>query len=164
MIYIERVWRAPIASSRTKLTKGPTTQARAEHRSPVLPSRLVKRGQSLIEAALILPVFLLILGGLVDFGHAIQSYIAITNAANEGARFASREPTNLQGIQQHVENELVGTGITVTSVSVSCLNGPACTRGGPVRVQVNSSVPTIFGGIIGWQAIPITKSLLMVIL
>jgi Flp pilus assembly protein TadG len=45
-----------------------------------------ERGQSLVELALVLPVFLLIVMATIDFGWALRSYIVITNSAREGAR------------------------------------------------------------------------------
>ncbi len=40
--------------------------------------------------ALILPVLLLLVAAVADFGRAFNSYIVINNAAREGARFAAR--------------------------------------------------------------------------
>ncbi len=45
-----------------------------------------QRGQSVVELALVLPLFLVIVMATVDFGWALHSYIVITNAAREGAR------------------------------------------------------------------------------
>jgi Flp pilus assembly protein TadG len=45
-----------------------------------------ERGQSLVEMALVIPVFLLIVMATIDFGWALRSYIVITNSAREGAR------------------------------------------------------------------------------
>jgi len=46
------------------------------------------RGQALVEFALVLPVFLLLLVGIFDLGHVVWSNDALTNAAREAARFA----------------------------------------------------------------------------
>jgi Flp pilus assembly protein TadG len=46
------------------------------------------KAQALVEFALVLPVFLLILFVIFDFGRAIYSYNAISNAAREGGRTA----------------------------------------------------------------------------
>ena len=45
-----------------------------------------ERGQSMVEMALVLPLFLVIVMATVDFGWALRSYIVVTNAAREGAR------------------------------------------------------------------------------
>ncbi|HEX2193415.1 MAG TPA: TadE family protein [Candidatus Limnocylindria bacterium] len=46
------------------------------------------RGQSLVEFAIILPVFLLIVVGILDFGRVVWATSAVTNAAREAARYA----------------------------------------------------------------------------
>jgi Flp pilus assembly protein TadG len=51
-----------------------------------------ERGSSLVEMALIAPVLLFILFGIVDTGRAFSSYITMTNAVREGARYAARRP------------------------------------------------------------------------
>ena len=47
------------------------------------------RGQSLVEFALILPVLMIMVFGIIDFGLGLRSYISLTNATREGARFAA---------------------------------------------------------------------------
>jgi Flp pilus assembly protein TadG len=47
-----------------------------------------RRGQGLVEFALVAPIFLLILMAVFDFGRGIFIYTSITNAAREGARLA----------------------------------------------------------------------------
>jgi Flp pilus assembly protein TadG len=46
------------------------------------------RGQALVEIALALPVFLLLVLGLFDVGRGVFMYAGLTNAAREGARLA----------------------------------------------------------------------------
>jgi Flp pilus assembly protein TadG len=46
------------------------------------------RGQALAEFALILPILLLLLLGIVDMGRLIYAYNAVSNAAREGGRTA----------------------------------------------------------------------------
>jgi Flp pilus assembly protein TadG len=46
------------------------------------------RGQSLVEFALVLPLFLVLVMGIVDLGLSVFAYNSITNAAREGARLA----------------------------------------------------------------------------
>ena len=46
------------------------------------------RGQALVETALALPIFLLIVMSLFDLGRAVFAYNTATNAAREGARLA----------------------------------------------------------------------------
>ena len=48
-----------------------------------------ERGAALVEFALALPLLLVVIAGIVDFGFTFQRYEIITNAAREGARMAS---------------------------------------------------------------------------
>ena len=54
------------------------------------PRRNHARGQTLVEFALILPVFLLLTLGVVDGARIFSAYIAITNGAREGALYAAQ--------------------------------------------------------------------------
>lgn len=47
------------------------------------------RGQGLVEFALVLPIFLAILVGMVDIGRAVWANNAVANAAREAARYAA---------------------------------------------------------------------------
>jgi hypothetical protein len=48
-----------------------------------------RRGQSLVELALAMPVLLIMLSGLLEFGFALNQYLNALDAAREGARFAA---------------------------------------------------------------------------
>jgi Flp pilus assembly protein TadG len=70
-----------------------------------------ERGAALTEFALVLPVLLLLLLGMVDFGKAINYWIDETHLANEGARLAvvnnnpgAGLPTPLK-LQQYLLNQ-----------------------------------------------------------
>lgn len=45
-----------------------------------------EKGQALVEFAIVLPIFLLIVMGIVQFGMVLNSYITIENVSREGAR------------------------------------------------------------------------------
>jgi len=53
------------------------------------PSR--SRGQALVEFAIVLPIFILILSGLIDVGRFVYVDSALSQAAREGARLAAAE-------------------------------------------------------------------------
>lgn len=50
------------------------------------------RGVSAVEAAIVVPVFLLLVIGVVEFGLAFKDQLAVTSAVRAGARIASSEP------------------------------------------------------------------------
>ncbi|GGB43479.1 hypothetical protein GCM10011492_38090 [Flexivirga endophytica] len=47
-----------------------------------------EHGASAVEFALVLPLLVLLIGGMVDFGRAFYTEVTLTNAAREGARSA----------------------------------------------------------------------------
>jgi len=69
--------------------------------------RFGRRGQALVEFALILPVLLLILIGTVDAGRLIFAYNAVSNAAREGGRTAIVNQTPAEVRQRAAEQATV---------------------------------------------------------
>lgn len=71
--------------------------------------------QALIEFALISPVLLLLLFGIVDIGRAVFYYDTVNHAAREGARTAARAsnqlPTNAD-VLATVKMQLIGAPVT----------------------------------------------------
>lgn len=64
-------------------------------------------GQAMVEFALILPIFLLILCGIIDFGWLFYNQLSLNNACREGARYAvvhTDENADTQSIINHIEN------------------------------------------------------------
>ena len=51
--------------------------------------RSEERGAAALEFAIILPIFMLIIFGMVEFGFLLNRYISVTQAAREGARVMS---------------------------------------------------------------------------
>jgi len=49
-------------------------------------------GQTLVEFAFVLPVLLLILFGIIEFGWIFMQYVQVIHAAREGTRYASTDP------------------------------------------------------------------------
>jgi Flp pilus assembly protein TadG len=48
-----------------------------------------QRGQSLVEFALVFPLFILLLAGMIDFGLGLYSYMTINNATRDSARLGA---------------------------------------------------------------------------
>src|SRR5256884_2802333 len=85
-----------------------------------------RAGQSMVEFAVLAPVFFLLLLGTIDLGRAVYTYNAISNAAREGARAAvpydSPLPTTASVVAA-VQSKL-GGGFTLT-VDTPCAGLPA---------------------------------------
>jgi hypothetical protein len=65
------------------------------------------RGQGLVEFALILPILLILLLGILDFGRAVAAYNSVSNGARTGARVAIVNQ-DLDAITDAVESEAFG--------------------------------------------------------
>lgn len=129
------------------------------------------RGQGLVEFALLLPVLLLILFGLFDFGRAIFAYNTVSNAAREGARIAIVDQTLVGGVPAaatEAANQATALGLDPSDeddVRVQYLmpeaspSTPCPSRGlgciAEVRVQYQfQAITPVIGSLIG----PITLS------
>ncbi len=120
-----------------------------------------ERGQSLTELAISFFLLVMILAVGVDLGRMFFSFIAIREAAEEGALYGSFNPTDSSGIIQRVRTSSprpVDLSDT-TNVSVSVSAGTC--SGGTVVVTVTDqfklTMPLI-GAIIGTQTFPISVS------
>ena len=81
-----------------------------------------QRSQALIEFALVSPVLLLLLFGVVDIGRAVFYYDTINHAAREGARVAVRASNQLPvnaDVLSAVNGQMFGT-----PVMAPCPQGP----------------------------------------
>ena len=102
--------------------------------------RATETGQSLVEFAMVLPLFLVLLFALVDFGRAFYSWMVITNAAREGARAGAVQkdwPTMQTAIYDSMCNPYPGScGVDTTKLTLTPL-GVNGARGSQVSVSIN---------------------------
>lgn len=75
-------------------------------------SRLLRNedGVSLIELAIILPILLILVIGIIEFGFIFNDYIILTGAAREGARVAVAG--KVDEIDSRINNHLSGSGVS----------------------------------------------------
>ncbi|MBN2548416.1 MAG: pilus assembly protein [Anaerolineales bacterium] len=96
-------------------------------------------GQSMIEFALSLVMLLILLAALVDGSRVLFTYLALRDAAQEGAIFAAIAPCQENLVEQHVlgSSALVnGLGLDpATDINVCISGGSACT-GTTIQVEV----------------------------
>jgi Flp pilus assembly protein TadG len=123
--------------------------------------RARERGAAAVEFALVLPILVVILLGIVDFGLEMNSQAIIANAAREGARTASLGGTAAEATTAatNASGSLLNVSASNPTVTVACLKpgGAACASGydtnresgGTVVVTVSYTYtwisPTILG-------------------
>ena len=69
---------------------------------------LGERGAAAVEMAIVLPLLLLVMGGMVDFGRALFTQNVATNAAREGARMRALGYTTAQA-DVRISQSMVGS-------------------------------------------------------
>jgi Flp pilus assembly protein TadG len=146
-----------------------------------------EKGQSLVELAMSMMFLLILVAGVVDLGRAFFTYIALRDAAQEGAAYASVARNDKDsfdndfcaGIEARAKAtsntqivSLVDTDVTVLYNGKPCVDGlmdntDAC-YGRAVKVIVhypNFRITTpLLGTIVGSQTVPITASIVDTVL
>ena len=94
-------------------------------------------GASAVEFALLLPVLMMILFGIIEFGLALYRQAILTNASREGARLGivqSVPPITTAQIDAVIDNYLTPAGITPGNVARTIVAGGV--TGTPVQVTL----------------------------
>src|SRR3954451_650830 len=90
------------------------------------------KGQALVEFALVIPIFLLLLVAVFDLGRAVFSYNSLTNAAREGARMAivNQDTASIvsRAQKQSAIVELNAPSVTVNFYQVALDGSPDTTK------------------------------------
>jgi Flp pilus assembly protein TadG len=102
------------------------------------------RGAAAVELALVLPVLLLVLFGIIDFGRMLNAQLQLTEAAREGARAAAlrQDPTSRV---QTATGGLTG----VTAQVTTCPTNAVATQDAVVTVTYQFQFVTPFAAIAG---------------
>ena len=103
------------------------------------------KGQSLAEFALILPMLLLVVMGIFDFGRGIYYYSAVHNAAREGARYGAIDHCNTVAIQDAAKSYAgdLGTSFMVDTPTIYWLDGQPQRIVVTVRYNFMAATPLI---------------------
>ncbi len=106
------------------------------------------RGAAAVEFALCLPLLLLIVFGIIDFGRALNAQITLTQAAREGVRLAALGYSNA-AVQTRADAAAPGlSGLSVT-IAANCPPGAGPTANAEVNVSYSFSFITPVGAIAG---------------
>ena len=103
-----------------------------------------KEGQSIIEFALVLPILLLVLFGITEFGRAIMVTNILNTASREGARLAAvSDDSDTLSVKARVEEVLDAANIDAKAIIIEF--SPADKS---VKVTVTSDFEVLSRGIL----------------
>jgi len=88
-----------------------------------------RRGTTVVETAFVLPVFLLFVFGLIEFGHAHMVKNMLRSACRSGARLGSTEGTSTADVQARVL-DVLDSVVNPDLVQVFVKNADAYDEGG----------------------------------
>ena len=110
------------------------------------------RGATLVEAAIVLPVFFLLVFGVLEFGFGFKNWLSINHAAREGARVAVAAADQVRADQFALEaltEGLVGDGMLDAVAFVTIGHAGDADENGP---RTNLYTPA--GTACGWTPCP----------
>jgi len=75
-----------------------------------------ERGQGMVEFVLVLPIFLLLVFAIMDFGMGFHAWLTVTNSAREGARVGAVRASQADIVQrvQDTSDSLDQSNMTIT--------------------------------------------------
>jgi len=97
-----------------------------------------RRGQAVVETALVLPVLIGLVWGVFSFGRGYGAYLAVSAATRDGARLAALGRSG-QEVRAAVFAGLAATGIASAAATVS-VSGQTGIPGDPVTVRVVANI------------------------
>jgi hypothetical protein len=103
-------------------------------------------GQALVEFAMVMPVFMLLLFGLLDFGRVVFAQNTVSQAAREASRYASLEPSTSKyaAIRQAAIRMAPGLGLSDADVTgagcADCFYPDGTQAGGRAVVTVRARI------------------------
>lgn len=94
-----------------------------------------QQGQAMVEFVIVLPVLVVLLFGIIQFGLAFHNYLAITDAARVGARAAAVDPTGqCAAASAAIQRTVSATQWGVISSRITCT--PAVNPGDPLTIAI----------------------------
>ncbi len=109
-----------------------------------------RRGAAILELALLLPLLMMLVLGILEFGRALVVQEILTNAAREGARRAAISGASHDAALAAIDNYLANEGITGHTSSI-VPNANTVAEGDPVTVTVSVAYTEVdFGIVLTW--------------
>jgi len=123
-----------------------------------------EQGTSFVELAVMLPVLLVLVLGVLDIGRGFSTYMALTNAAREGARWITIHPADTNGAFGRIYGEASRAGIDNGELTVRFAPTKGVySAGDEVTVHIQYDHPLLFGAL-NRSSVPFDIQVTMVVL
>jgi Flp pilus assembly protein TadG len=103
-----------------------------------------QQGAALLEAAITIPMILMICVGIFEFGRAYQTWQVLTNAAREGARAAIITGTTDTDVTTRVRNYMQGGALPNYGTATVTITRNVALTGTDTATQVQIDYPFQF--------------------
>ena len=103
-----------------------------------------ERGAALVEAAITVPIILLISVGIFEFGRAYQTWQVLTNAAREGARLAVINGSTDSDVTTRVRNYMSAGQLPNAATAIVMINRSVALSGADTASQITINYPFQF--------------------
>ena len=103
-----------------------------------------QKGAALLEAAITVPIILLISVGIFEFGKAYQTWQVLTNAAREGARLAVIEGSTDADVRKRVGDYLKAGGLKSVTDDAITVNRSVTLTASSTGSQIQINYPFEF--------------------
>lgn len=88
-------------------------------------SKHKRQGVAAVEFALVVPIFLLLVFGIIEFGRSLMVQQVLVNASREGARRAVLENATASAVAETVSDYLKGASVDVPKSGITISPDPA---------------------------------------
>jgi Flp pilus assembly protein TadG len=113
------------------------TAAAGKLARPCQSYRKKRRGAAAVEFAVVAPIFLLLVFGMIEYGRMVMVQQVLTNASREGARCAVLDGSTHQQVVDTITAYLTSGSIQGANITVNPTNPEDAAFGDPVTVTVD---------------------------
>ncbi len=108
-----------------------------------------KRGRAAaaVEMAIVTPILLTMLFGIIEYGWVFTVRQALTTAAREGARTAALPGSTVGEVEDRISDYLTPLGLSTYTANITC--DDAGDPVGEVRIEIPYADVTLVGGYFG---------------
>ncbi len=113
-------------------------------------NRRDERGAALVEFAIMLPILIVLLFGVIDYGRLLYTRIALHEAVQEGSIYAATHPDDPNGTRLRVIDNVDNPALSLDDITVGCI-------GSTIHISVAHNM-SLIAPIIGPDTITITAN------